>query len=427
MAGSYRRTAQPDPAAPGRQISRQSLGSGVEAGTRHVLFVSDDPSAAEALRAATRAPLHLTMATDTGAALAACDAREFDAVFVDLRVPGIGALALLTHLLENRPRALRVAIAEPDDPDTGHAAGLAHRLLSKPFDAGAIEVVVKHAAALRARMQDDRIRLLVGGVGSLPSVPRLYAALTQLLREPDVSIDAVTRLVAEDVAVAARILQLANSALFGISRQVKTLRAAVVLLGTATIRSLVLSAEVARAFTATDSAGTRQLEQLQAHSLAVAWLAARLLPERLDSDEVFAAALLHDVGKLILLDRCGELFTYLGHAAAQRGAPVHRVELEVLGVTHADIGAYLLHLWNLPDSVIAAVAAHHNLTRPSATELALAVHAADALVHGANPDGTGAEAARLDLDSLHRFGVADRLPAWRAMAAARISGFLRPV
>jgi putative nucleotidyltransferase with HDIG domain len=397
-------------------------GPGAEPGTTHVLYVSDPASTPEALRRAMPATLHVTLAADSDAALSACEERAFDAVFVDFRAAGIGALALLAHLMEAQPRALRVAIAEPDDDDAVRAAGIAHRLLTKPFDADAIEVVVKHASVLRTRMQDDRIRLLIGGVGTLPSVPRLYASLTRLLREPHVSIDAVTQLVAEDVGVTAKILHLANSALFGISRQVRTLRSAVVLLGTETIRSLVLATEVMRAFAAADPSAARRLEQLQAHSLSVAWLAARLLPGRLNSDEVFAAALLHDVGKLILLDRCPDLFAYLDRTAGQRGAPIHRVELEVLGVTHAEIGAYLLHLWNLPDSVIAAVASHHNLARPSATQLALAVHTADALVHGASPATRHAEDARLDLGGLHRFGVADRLPAWQAMAAARLRG-----
>lgn len=387
---------------------------------KQVLMVSADAATLAAWRHALRLPdpgVEAASAADGAAALEWCADRAVDVAFVDLRLPESGGLALLAELKTSHPGALRVAVANPDEPEALQAAAVAHRLLPRTGASGAVRAYLEHAAALRATMQDERIRLLVGGVGSLPSVPRLYAALTRLLAEPYVSIDDVARLVAEDVGVAAKILQVVNSPLFGILRPVTTMRAAVAVLGVGTIRTLVLATEAVRLFSNSNRAAALAMEQLQAHSLAVASLATQLLPERLGAEEVFTAAVLHDLGKLVLLDRCPDLFAYLGRTAEQRGAPLHRVELEVLGITHAEIGAYLIHLWQLPDSIVTAVASHHLPSRPSATELALVLHVADALLHGRNPATPRGTDARLDRESLRRFELDDRLPVWEAIAS----------
>jgi putative nucleotidyltransferase with HDIG domain len=387
---------------------------------RHVLVVSADAATREEARRALHRPgaeTDLVTTSDAAAARTAVSTGQVDVVFVDIQPGNPEGLALLAEMRSRHPGALRVAIAEPDGEAALNGAAIAHRLIPRSHVWSAIRTYVDHSDALLASMQDERIRLLVGGVDSLPTVPRLYAALTRILAEPHVTIDDVARLVSEDVGVTAKILQLVNSPLLGISRQVTTMRAAVAVLGTSTIRTLVLATEAVRAFASSDRTAAMTMERLQLHSLAVASLATRLLPERLDPEEVFTAAVLHDIGKLLLLDRCPELFAYLGRTADQRGVPLHRVELEVLGVSHAEIGAYLMHLWQLPDTIITAVASHHIPSRPSATELAFVIHVADALQHGRNPATPLGTEARLDRESLQRFRVEDRLPVWMAMAS----------
>jgi putative nucleotidyltransferase with HDIG domain len=386
-----------------------------------VLVATTDAAVEHTLRqgaARPATPLEMTVVASVAESVAALAMVSYDAVFADLETDAAGALTLLSEAEVRQPASLRVAIGDPHGEAAARAIHVSHRLLGKPLDADTVEIFTAHAAALRARMQDERIRLLVGGVSSLPSVPRLYAALTRLLHSDDVSIDAVTRQVAEDPGIAAKILQLANSPMFGIAREVTTLRSAVALLGVRAIHSLVLSAELVRAFPAGGPGDSATLEALQSHAVAVASLATRLLPDRLDPDEVFAAAVLHDVGKLVLLDRCTEMYDYLSRSSTGRRVPLHRLELEVLGITHAEIGAYLLHLWQLPESIVAGVASHHIPSRPTATELSAVIHVADALVHGLHSPER--EAARLDADCLEHLGLADRLPAWRQLAARRL-------
>jgi putative nucleotidyltransferase with HDIG domain len=406
--------AQRQPPALGR-VGRQPA---VPSATRRsrALVLSTDAELHRAISRHGASDLSIAAVRDCTSAAERLGAEGYDSVFVDLRVDG--AVEVLDAAAGGSPDSLRVAVGDADTPSGLRAAALAHRLLVAPIDIEVVTLFTAHAAALQARMQDERIRRLVGGVSSLPSVPRMYAELTRLLRSGDVSIDVVTRLVAADTAIAAKILHLANSPMFGVAREVTTLRSAVALLGIRAIHSLVLAAEVVRAFPSAGPGNTTAIEAMQSHAIATASLAARLLPDQLDPEEAFAAALLHDVGKLVLLDRCPEMYDYLARSARGRNVPIHRLELEVLGITHAEIGAFLLHLWQLPDSIVAGVASHHIPSRPTATTLSLVIHVADALIHGLS--SADREAIRLDRECLERHDLADRLTAWRILASRRV-------
>gem|GEM_PF-761058 len=403
-----------------QHASREAVGkrplTGPAAQRSRALVLTPDPDLHRTISRYAGSDVRITACHDCTSAAANLETIAFDSVFADLRVEG--AVALLDGATRGAPASLRVAVGDADTPAGLRAAGIAHRLVADPLDIEVITLFTAHAGAIQARMQDERIRRLVGGVSSLPSVPRMYAELTRLVRTGDVSIDVVTRIVAGDTGIAAKILQLANSPMFGVAREVTTLRSAVALLGIRAIHSLVLSAEVVRAFPSTGPGDASEIEALQSHAVATASLAARLLPDQLDPEEAFAAALLHDVGKLVLLDRCPEMYDYLARSARGRNVPIHRLELEVLGITHAEIGAFLLHLWQLPDSIVAGVASHHIPSRPTATTLSLAIHVADALVHGLT--STERETSRLDRECLQRHDLADRLAAWRILASRRI-------
>jgi putative nucleotidyltransferase with HDIG domain len=228
----------------------------------------------------------------------------------------------------------------------------------------------------------------------------------------------VSAVLERDVAMSAKVLQLANSALFGLTSTVTSVRDAVMYLGVDTIRSLALSAE---AFGKVAPRGSAEfsLDEFQAHAMLVARITASILPAGRTQQEAVTAALLHDIGKLVLVSDDDRRWAQLNDRARERNVPLHVVEEQTDGVTHADIGAHLLSLWGLPDGIVEAVAHHHDPAGVDglAFDGIAAVHIANGLANELHPAAEDrAPAAGLDLELLDRLGLRPRLDLWRQRA-----------
>jgi putative nucleotidyltransferase with HDIG domain len=242
--------------------------------------------------------------------------------------------------------------------------------------------------------------------------------LNQVISNPNWQPSQVSAVVERDVALSAKVLQLANSALFGLTQEVTTVQAAVMYLGVDMIKSLALTAEAFGKLAPRTTDGF-SIDEFQNHAMRVARITAAILPAGRVQQEAVTAALLHDIGKLVLVADRGSRWAQLNRLAVERGLPLHEVEQETEGVTHADLGAHLLSLWGLPDGIAEAVAHHH---RPGVVEgLELdavgAVHIANVLAHELQPAGPGAGPHQtLDDDLVDRLGVRPRLDLWRRLA-----------
>ncbi|HEX7653224.1 MAG TPA: HDOD domain-containing protein, partial [Verrucomicrobiae bacterium] len=218
-------------------------------------------------------------------------------------------------------------------------------------------------------------------------------------------------------SLTARLLQIANSAYFGFSRQVYSVEEAVQLLGVGVIQSLALAVPL---FTSYDrkKCPSFPIDQTWDHSASVAALACRIYNEYLHdthrAEQAFAAGIMHDIGKLILADKLPETYNQILLEAKALNVPVHQVEHQKLGATHAEVGAYLLALWGLPVPLIEALAGHHTPRRCNTTTLCLAgvVHLANALQHseGLHPDLQGSP---VDTDFLKNTGLDVHYEKWR--------------
>jgi HD-like signal output (HDOD) protein len=162
------------------------------------------------------------------------------------------------------------------------------------------------------------------------------------------------------------------------------------------------------------------LKQLQRHSVLTGMIAAEMFDEKPARDEAFTAGLLHDVGKLVLATRLPWMFEEVVALVHAEKIPMHVVENRLAGVTHAEVGGYLLGLWGLPYPIVEAVANHHAPSRVEQRgfDLLAAVHIADALANEVldSTAGGGSGYAGLDPVWLERLGVSDRIVAWRAIA-----------
>jgi HD-like signal output (HDOD) protein len=284
-----------------------------------------------------------------------------------------------------------------------------------------LRVAIERACHLKALLHDDAIRSTVGALGELPSLSRTYHALTLALADPDSPLQRISQIIEGDVGISAKVLQLVNSAFFGVARSITNVRMAVSYLGINTLKSLVLSVEVFRVFAPKGQLEGFSLEDLQRHARLTAYIAARLpVPNHL-ADISMAAGMLHDVGKLILAWKLPERFKKLLAEVRNEQLPLFKVEEREYGFSHAEIGAYLLGLWGLPYAVVEAVALHHapNRVPHQSFDAASAVYIANLLAHEVNSSNPlpGESELQSNEEDLVSLGVENDMPHWRAMAA----------
>lgn len=359
------------------------------------------------------------LAADRDQAMIELDGGRYDAVVCVIDSTGVDGWEVLSHIHASAPTTVRIAVAR-DVQTTLPVISTAHRFVPSPAGPTDVLDVVDRCCNLQGLLVSPSVARLVGSVGTLPSLPHLYAQLIQMLADPEIGLRDLATVVERDTPIAARILQVANSAFFGLPRQVRTIEQALNFVGINTVKSLVLATEVFRSFSADDQVVRIPLDEMQDHALLAANIARRLPADRETAEEAFTAALLHDVGKLILAARLPQEFLENCAASEEQQRPIEEIEEERYGVSHAEIGAYLLALWGLPETIVEAVANHHAPMRVAhdAFELLDAVHLANHLA-GELDGGACASFpdAALDpqyVDALH---LGERIPEWRAMAA----------
>lgn len=393
---------------------------------RRILFVDDEPRILEGLRRMLRPQRNdweMAFAPGGEAALALMEASPFDVIVSDMRMPGIDGAALLCHVREHYPQMVRIVLSGHTELSTAlRVVPVAHQFLAKPCDAEMLRVAIERACHLKALLSDDSIRRTVTALGNLPLLPRTYEALTQALADPEVSLLKVAKIIERDVGVSAKVLQLVNSAFFGVAHSITNIQSSVSYLGINTLKNLVLSVEIFRAFKPQRELPGFSLEKLQRHAQLTAQIAARLpVPTHLN-DIAVVAGMLHDVGKLILAWKLSGHFEKMLKEALGAHCPVNKVEEIADGFSHAEIGAYLLGLWGLPYTVVEAVALHHGPNRvPHQNFDAIsAVYVADLLAHWLEEISSGGPIT-YDLENYQeefaRLGVTDLVPQWQAMAA----------
>jgi putative nucleotidyltransferase with HDIG domain len=396
-----------------------TLGTSAEEAPKRILFVDSSPDTSGALQEALRTQgefWEVQYAPGGEAALAALAAESVDVVVAEEQMAPMDGVTLLTRVRDQHPTAIRMILSATTRP--GLATIVSHRLLSKPCNVEDLSVLIRRSTALHARTGEVEGFRKTMATTALPSRPGVYMELNQVLADPDWQPHQVSAVIERDVAMSAKVLQLANSALFGLTSTVTSVRDAVMYLGVDTIRSLALTAE---AFGKVAPRGSAEfsLDAFQAHAMLVARITASILPAGRTQQEAVTAALLHDIGKLVLVSDGGRRWAQLHDPARQRHVPMHLVEEETDGVTHAHVGAHLLSLWGLPDGIVEAVAHHHDPSDVDglAFDGVAAVHIANGLANELHPPGEDeAPAATLDLELLDRLGLRPRLDLWRQRA-----------
>ena len=362
---------------------------------KRVLFVDDEPALLEGLRRRLyRAKTKWEMSFVPSAALAIeqLEAASYDAIITDMRMARMDGAQLLEVASEKSPQTIRIVLSGySEERQVLRLVPLAHQYIAKPCEPDRLEQVIERCVQLQELLREPRVRAAVGRIRQLPTLPRVYARLREVIAREEVSTAEVAEVIAADSAVTAKVLHVVNSAFFRHARPISRIEQAVVHLGFNAIRNLALSAEVFCAWSRASVPAGFEPERLQEHARDVASGAHALAGRSVWADDALLAGLLHDIGYWVLLQQCPQEMVRAVVLAEERGLPLCEAERTVLDATHAEVGAYLLGLWGLPYPILEAVAFHHDPAPAAQTEFDLlaAVAVAQALVADSEPRPSG--------------------------------------
>ena len=392
-----------------------------------VLFVDDEPNILNGIRRmlhGQRSEWDMAFVGNGPRALETMAEKKYDVIVSDMRMPGMNGAELLAQVKEAYPKTIRIILSGHSEKESiMRAVRPAHQYLAKPCDKLSLIDTISKAWSLRALMATDGLKSMISKIETLPSLPTLYLQVAEALEQPDCSLEKLAKIISKDPAMTAKIMQLVNSAFFGLPKKMTDISRAVVYLGLETIRSLVLSIGLFSKFNPKELPFL-DLESLFDHSFRTANTAKNILKSEKANkdalDEAFMAGLLHDLGKLILAQNIPDVYADILTTAKTQSTGISEIEMSDLGATHAEVGAYLLGLWGLPDNIVEAVAFHHHPEKTPARNLGalIAVHAANVMDHYPKEVITQPDADRLNLDYLDRIGCLDRLASWHAIHAA---------
>lgn len=223
---------------------------------------------------------------------------------------------------------------------------------------------------------------ITAAVNDLPSLPQVVLRVMELTEDPDSTAQDINDVLNQDQGMTARVLKLANSAFYGFPRRISTVTDAIVMLGFRTIRSIVLAASVSDILVKEMEGYALEQGELWRHSQCSA-VAARLIARRVKFgrlDVAYTAALLHDIGKVILNEFIKDAYHEVVDKATADTIPFSQAEDDILGFNHAKVGALVAEKWNLPPELVEAIMLHHQPDQAQVNaKLTAIVHMADAV------------------------------------------------
>jgi putative nucleotidyltransferase with HDIG domain len=355
-------------------------------------------------------------------ALDLLDQVSFDMVIASMDLPGMSGLDLLRATMIRHPHAVRVLLLDRPSPEfMMSAVGIAHQYLVTPCPDDDLLATVCRLLALDQFFTSEPLRRVVARVQQLPSPPTIYFRLMQELARTDSTTESIGEIISQDASLTAKLLQLANSAFFAVPQPVMSVPDAVQIIGFNLVRSLSLSLGLFASLNC-EAIGECNSDRLYLHSLATGLLAQKILSdEGADSgiiEAAFTAGVLHDTGKLVLASALPELYRQALQLANDELIPQWQAEANVFGVSHAEVGAYLLGLWGLPPAIVEAVAWHHQPHRrePPAMGALTAVHIADYLQSRHLPASRRPLVVQMDEAYIQSLHLIDRIGDWEDAA-----------
>ena len=243
--------------------------------------------------------------------------------------------------------------------------------------------------------------IALGETLTIPTLPEVVMEVNRMVDDPGIGASEIGAVIASDPGLAAKVLQVANSSYFGLSEAVLSAEHAATFIGGAGLKNIALQASIMGEFEKYAKLPDFNLEELWDHSLFTAQICRLLAAQsqpigQLGPDDFYTCGLLHDVGKVVLLDNLGDGYIDVIRQSRHVGQALHICEQEVLGYTHVDVGVIVSSHWQFPEAIQSAIAYHHGPRAKVFEEPAIALVAiADQLAYRATSSSFEGAAKRL--------------------------------
>jgi len=386
-----------------------------------VLFVDDQPNIVQGLQRMLRSHRNLwdmVFASGSIEALRELASAPFDVIVTDMRMPIMNGAELLQEVRIQHPQTVRIALSGHTDRELIlEAVQSTHQFLAKPCDAEVLKQTLSNCNSHANLLKNAELRKIICQTQSVPSLPSAYQGVMEALDEDNPDIHRIGSIIATDMGMSAKCLQLVNSAFFGVPRGACAPEQAVVLLGIDSLRTLLKSPQICTIFPC-DNMQNLDIDDLWSHNVVTAKLSHKIAEhEGLSAsqcDAAYVSGLLHDVGKLILAGLYPQLYDQL---STWSGIESCKMEKDQFGDSHDVIGGYLLSLWGYHSDMVEAVAYHHMPSNATLdrSDLLTIIHIANYIAQEYTFEN-GASANILDEEYLRAVGAWDRIDDWRALA-----------
>ncbi|MBW1741184.1 MAG: HDOD domain-containing protein [Deltaproteobacteria bacterium] len=206
------------------------------------------------------------------------------------------------------------------------------------------------------------VDVIIKSINKLPPFPDVASRALQILDDPRASVDQVISVIQYDQAVTANVLKLCNSAYYGLRRKVHSLREGLVLLGNAELKSIILASTTVRLFQQENKGYDLAKGELWKHAVATG-IISKIISDRVGASEhpsLFTAALLHDIGKVVLNSFVDRYFEQIIALVNEGELSFLEAESKMLGINHAEVGAKTGESWNFPGDIVQAIRLHHS-------------------------------------------------------------------
>ncbi|QQR80250.1 MAG: HDOD domain-containing protein [Deltaproteobacteria bacterium] len=354
---------------------------------RKIIFVDDEQRVLDAFKRSLhvyRDQWEMYFESSAEAALKFLESNTVDVIISDIRMPEMDGVTLLKKVQEKHPGIVRIILSGFTEMEAAlQSVPVAHQFLNKPCEAQKVKEIIERAFHLQNVLNNQTIKDVVGKIDQLPVLPTVYKELITALGDPDVSVKSVAGIVEKDIALGTKILQVVNSAFFGLPRTVTSVFSAVTLLGLNMTKNLSLTLKVFQNFEEDAKKLGFSISNFQSHCIQTGQIAKTLLTAKHESEAAFLAGTFHDLGKLILATKLPEIFKNIMTQLQDPDDDSCEIEEKLMGVSHAEIGAYLLGIWGLPNPIVEAVANHHKPSRVPHSDMDImgAVHVANYLAY----------------------------------------------
>lgn len=382
---------------------------------KKILFVDDDPNVVQGLKRMLykmRGTWDMFFTESGEEALKILSENDLDVIISDMRMPGVDGSQLLDIVSKQYPHTVRIILSGYSDKEMiMKSVKATHQFLLKPCNVETLKSTVERACALKDLLKNEALIKLVTGIKEIPSLPKYYNMVLRELQNKYPSLKKIADIISQDVTMTARVLQFVNSAFFSLPNKISSPQQAVTLLGINTLKALILYVQVFSTISTSLKSSGKSMEALWKHSMMVGNLACEIAGAeaagKTAEDDAFAAGMLHDIGKILLMEKPCHISNLKEYTAKKKCSDLE-AEYSLLETSHAEVGAYLLGLWGIGDHITEAVAFHHHPSRLNDDRFTplTAVHVANALMKGDN------YIQHIDLGYLEKINLAGRMETW---------------